>query len=120
MYVSLVLFTLHSFGKCIIIMEKTFEGAVSMKLVTIRSKGSEGAAVVIERGFVRIATLNEEKRSDWPEDLERLVESGQAELLDRWYLAGGRTILENMSRRLIVTPEEAEIVSEVYQTADEG
>lgn len=91
-----------------------------MKLVTIRSKGSEGAAVVIKRGFVMIATLNEEKRSDWPEDLEKLVESGQAEMLDRWYLAGGRTILENMSRRLIVTPEEAEIVSEVYQTADEG
>ncbi len=116
---ALVLFTLHSFGKCIIIIEKSFEGAVSMKLVTIRSKGSEGAAVVIERGFVRIATLNEEKRSDWPEDLERLVASGQAEMLDRWYLAGGRTILENMSRRLIIPFEDAEVLGEVYGTDDD-
>ncbi len=90
-----------------------------MKLVTIRSKGSEGAAVVIERGFVRIATLNEENRSDWPEDLERLVASGQAEMLDRWYLAGGRTILENMSRRLIIPFEDAEVLGEVYGTDDD-
>lgn len=104
---------------CLIIMAITFEGAVSMKLVTIRSRGTEAAAVMIERGFVRIDTLNEEKRSSWPETLEELVGSGQAELLNRWYLAGGRTVLENMSRRLIVTPDEAEITGEVYQTADE-
>ncbi len=117
---ALVLYTLHSFGKCIIIiMEKTFEGAVSMKLVTIRNNGKEVAAVVIERGFVRIDTLNEEKRSDWPERLEELVSSGQAELLNRWYLAGGRTVLENISRKLIVTPEAAEVIGEVYKTADE-
>lgn len=104
---------------CLIIMAITFEGAVSMKLVTIRSRGTEAAAVMIERGFVRIDTLNEEKRSSWPETLGELVGSGQAELLNRWYLAGGRTVLENMSRRLIVTPDEAEITGEVYQTADE-
>ena len=90
-----------------------------MKLVTIRNNGKEVAAVVIERGFVRIDTLNEEKRSDWPERLEELVSGGQAELLNRWYLAGGRTILENISRKLIVTPEAAEVVGEVYKTADE-
>ena len=80
-----------------------------MKLVTIEYRGRHSVAVVIARGYVALDILNEEKRSDWPTDMKKLVESGDAERLASWYRAGGETILENMSRALIVTREEAEI-----------
>lgn len=80
-----------------------------MKLVTIEYRGRSSAAVVIERGYVALDILNEEKRSDWPTDMKKLVESGDVARLASWYRAGGKTILENMSRALIVTREEAEI-----------
>ena len=80
-----------------------------MKLVTIEYRGRRSVAAVIARGYVALDVLNEEKRSDWPTDMKKLVESGDAERLASWYHVGGKTILENMSRALIVTREEAEI-----------
>ena len=85
-----------------------------MKLVTIEYRGRRSAAVVIARGYVALDILNEEKRSDWPTDMKKLVESGDAS----WYRAGGKTILENMSRALIVAPDEARETGETYETAD--
>ena len=89
-----------------------------MKLVTIEYRGRRSAAVVIERGYVALDMLTEEKRSDWPTELEKLVASGDAARLASWYRAGGKTILENMSRALIVAPDEARETGETYETAD--
>lgn len=89
-----------------------------MKLVTIEYRGRRSAAVVIERGYVALDMLNEEKRSDWPTELEKLVASGDAARLASWCRAGGKTILENMSRALIVAPDEARETGEVYETED--
>ena len=47
-----------------------------MKLVTIEYRGRRSVAVVIARGYVAHDILNEEKRSDWPTDMKKLVESG--------------------------------------------
>ncbi|MDO5115835.1 MAG: hypothetical protein Q4D58_07045 [Synergistaceae bacterium] len=93
-----------------------------MKLATIKMKkdGKEYAAFVIPRGFVTLERFNEEKRSDWPTSLDALLAGGQVELLNRWYMAGGGRIVENMSRRLITAPEEAELVGELYVTEDEA
>ena len=50
--------------------------------------------------------------------MKKLVESGDAARLASWYRAGGKTILENMSRALIVAPDEARETGETYETAD--
>ncbi len=89
-----------------------------MKLVTIEYRGRRSAAVVTERGYAALDMLNEEKRSDWPTELEKLIESGDAARLASWYRAGGKGILENMSRVLIVTREEARETGDMYETAD--
>lgn len=86
-----------------------------MKLVTIEYRGRRSAAVVIKRGYVALDMLNEEKRSDWPVSLDKLISSGEAERLAVWYAAGGRAILENMSRALIVPHEEARETGESYE-----
>ena len=89
-----------------------------MKLVTIEYRGRRSAAVVIARGYVALDVLNEEKRSDWPTEMGRLVDSGDAARFASWYRAGGKTLLENMSRALIVAPDEARETGEVYETED--
>ncbi len=83
-----------------------------MKLVTIEYRGKRSAAVAVERGYVALDMLNEEKRSDWPTILEKLVASGDAARFASWYRAGGKSVLENMSRALIVTCEEAVVEGE--------
>ena len=89
-----------------------------MKLATIEYRGRRSVAVVIARGYVAFDVLNEEKRSDWPTEMDRLVESGDAARFASWYRAGGKTLLENMSRTLIVPPDEARETGEVYETED--
>lgn len=80
-----------------------------MRIVRIKSGGSESAAIEISSGFVRLDVLNEEKRTAWPEDFEELVYGGEGAALARWYEAGGETLLENISRRFVVPREKAEI-----------
>ena len=89
-----------------------------MKLATIEYRGRRSVAVVIARGYVALDVLNEEKRSDWPTEMDRLVESGDAARFASWYRAGGKTLLENMSRTLIVAPDEARETGETYETED--
>ena len=90
-----------------------------MKIATIKSGGSESAAVVIPRGYVRLDVFNEEKRTEWPTVLDELVSSGEAERLNRWYLAGGKAVLANISRTFVVPQEEAEVIGEIFKTEDE-
>ena len=80
-----------------------------MKVVKIKSDGFEGAAIETERGFVMIKALNEEKRSEWPENYEDYLSGGKAAPLVRWYEAGGASLLENISRRFVIQREKAEI-----------
>lgn len=80
-----------------------------MKVVKIRSGGAEGAAVEIGRGFVMIRALNEEKRSEWPENYEDYLSGNEAAPLVRWYEAGGAALLENINRRFVIRREDAEV-----------
>ena len=89
-----------------------------INLLTIEYRGRRSAAVVIARGYVALDVWNEEKRSDGPTDMKKLVEIGDAARLASWFCAGGKTILENMSRALIVAPDEARETGEVYEAED--
>ena len=80
-----------------------------MRVVKIKSGAVEGAAIETERGFVMIKTLNEEKRSEWPENYEDYLSGGKAAPLVRWYEAGGAALLENINRRFVIEREKAEI-----------
>ncbi len=86
-----------------------------MKLVEIEYRGRRSAAVVTERGYVALDILNAEKRTDWPTELSRLAASGDAARLCAWYAAGGKMILENMSRTLIVKRGEARETGDVLE-----
>ena len=90
-----------------------------MKLVTIEYRGRRSAAVVISRGYVALDALNETKRTDWPTELAPLIASGDAARLAVWYRAGGKTVLENASRTLIVPRGEARETGEVYEIETE-
>ncbi|MEG1912354.1 MAG: hypothetical protein RR091_07720 [Cloacibacillus sp.] len=91
-----------------------------MKLAKIKHNGTEETAFVISRGFVGLARFNEEKRAFWETDFERLINGPDLAMLNRWYMAGGRSIVENISRKFIVPAEEACVVGEIFATEDEG
>lgn len=79
-----------------------------MQIVSIKSNGTECAAIITERGYVRIDVLNEEKRSFWPESFDVLKNSPELPRLLTWYDAGGKTVLHNFSSKLIVPRAQAE------------
>lgn len=87
---------------------------ILMKLASLLIDGKAAAAIVIPRGYVLLETLNGVKRTEWPTELEALKKSSELPHLIRWYNAGGKTIVENLSRKLIVETEAAEPTGEVY------
>lgn len=90
-----------------------------MKIAKIKIDGRETAAFVIPRGYVPIERVNEEKRSFWETDADKLINGPDLPMLNKWYMAGGRGIIENLSRKFVIPPEEAETAGEIYLTEDE-
>ncbi|MDO4988256.1 MAG: hypothetical protein Q4E17_04450 [Synergistes sp.] len=83
-----------------------------MKIATITSSGTECAAIETMRGYIRLDVLNEEKRTEWPLTVEKLISSGEGKNLARWYNAGGEKILANITRRMLVERDSAQITGE--------
>lgn len=90
-----------------------------MKIAKLKINGRETAAFAIPRGFVLVERINEEKRSFWETDAEKLINGPDLAMLNRWYMAGGRAIIENISRKFVIPPEEAEVAGEIFLTEDE-
>lgn len=65
-----------------------------MRLATIAIEGKEHLAICRGAGCVRIAEVNGELGGQWPEAMDRLIETGQLEELDAWYQREGRRELD--------------------------
>lgn len=90
-----------------------------MKIARLKYDGKESAAFVIPRGFVLLESFNEEKRSFWSTDFDELINGPDLAMLNKWYMAGGRGIVENLSRKFVIPPEEGEVIGDIFVTEDE-
>lgn len=62
-----------------------------MRLATLQRHGIEQAHVLTSAGLVALRSLNERYRTDWPEDILSLLESGRLEDLRRCFDLDGST-----------------------------
>ncbi|MFH1983719.1 MAG: fumarylacetoacetate hydrolase family protein [Pseudomonadota bacterium] len=65
-----------------------------MRLATIVTDGKAHLAICRDTGCVRIEDVNRECRGQWPETMDRLMESEQLSALDAWYRGEGRRALD--------------------------
>lgn len=68
-----------------------------MRLSTIRLNGAEIISIVAACGLVPITAVNQTLEKSWPTDMLELIQSGQLEAMNAWYLAGGKAELEQLA-----------------------
>jgi len=66
-----------------------------MRLATIMTNGREHLAICRDDGCIPIHDVNRRFHGQWPESLDRLIETGQLHALDAWYRHNGRVALES-------------------------
>jgi 2-keto-4-pentenoate hydratase/2-oxohepta-3-ene-1,7-dioic acid hydratase in catechol pathway len=62
-----------------------------MRFATIHHNGVEQASIVTAEGLVLLETLNEKTGKQWGSDLFTLIQTGQLQELNTWYLAEGKS-----------------------------
>jgi len=77
-----------------------------MRLATLQRDGIEEAHVLTSTGLISLRALNERYRTDWPEDLLSLLESGRLDDLRRYFDVDGATWARDLKEQA-VDPEEA-------------
>ena len=90
-----------------------------MELASIKADGKVTAAIITDRGYVCLETLNELKRTAWPVELKQLVEGPELRHLLTWYNAGGKAVVDNINRRYLVEKDKAELTGEPFCTEEE-
>lgn len=78
-----------------------------MRLATIKQSGKETAALVTDKGLLKIETLNEHTDKRWPTSLFNLIWEGKLDELNRWVSTQGTQEIEKLSAALI-PPEQAD------------
>lgn len=84
-----------------------------MRLATIRVYGLEAAALIVRQGVVPIGAVNECCNTRWKTDLLELIQSGQLEELNSWYLQGGKDRLDALHQSVI--PFEKAVFGPLYR-----
>lgn len=72
-----------------------------MRLATIKYNGGEIATIVIEKGLLPIAKVNEMLGKNWSQDMLAIIQSGQLEEIKAWYSAGGKAQAEAMAEHAV-------------------
>ena len=72
-----------------------------MRLATIRQRGRETGALVLNGGVLPLWVLNECLGANWPTDLFALIVSGQLVPLTDWFRADGRERCEGLEREIL-------------------
>lgn len=67
-----------------------------MRLSTIYHERREQAAISTSAGLVPIASLNRQLRTAWPDEIHRLLSSGELARLNDWYREAGRGICSEL------------------------
>jgi len=75
-----------------------------MRLATIVTDGKEHLAICRDSGCVPIEAVNREYRGQWPETMDRLIETGQLDALNAWYRQEGRGALGARPELLLSGP----------------
>lgn len=84
-----------------------------MRLATIKLDGAEIATIVISKGLLPIAKVNEVLGKNWSSDMLEIIQSGQLEEIKAWYLADGKVQAEAMAEHAIT--KEAAIFAPLYR-----
>jgi len=84
-----------------------------MRLATIKLDGAEIATIVISKGLLPIAKVNEVLGKNWSSDMLEIIQSGQLEEIKAWYLADGKGQAEAMAEHAIT--KEAAIFAPLYR-----
>ena len=84
-----------------------------MRLATIKLDGAEIATIVISKGLLPIAKVNEVLGKNWSSDMLEIIQSGQLEEIKAWYLADGKGQAEAMAGHAIT--KEAAIFAPLYR-----
>lgn len=72
-----------------------------MRLVSVKQKGKEVAAVVTNKGFLPIEAVNHEFDQQWPATIFGLIENGKLNTLKQWFEKKNETGWERCSEHLI-------------------
>lgn len=71
-----------------------------MRLATIKSYGSETAALVLGGKVLPLAAVNLKLKQNWPTEMFELIRSGKLAELNRWFQAGGRQQCEALEAEM--------------------
>lgn len=72
-----------------------------MRLVTLKTEGKEVGGIAIEKGIVKLETVNKEFDANWATDIFNLINEGQLEELNKWYKNGGCKVLNELTENVI-------------------
>lgn len=67
-----------------------------MRLATIRIKGIETAAIVLDDYVVTLGTINEKLNKKWATEILSILQTGQLDKINSWYRNGGRNTLAGL------------------------
>ena len=81
-----------------------------MRLTTLRLDGAEPGALVRPGGAVPLPALNRRLRTDWPETVQELLESGRVEELRDWVAGRDAAGLDEL-----VVPQEQLVYAPLYR-----
>ncbi len=70
-----------------------------MKLVTVKSEGTEKVCVCMSSGVISMEKINRKIDRDWPIDMLALIRGRGLETLNQWFRSGGREELEAMTSK---------------------
>lgn len=72
-----------------------------MKLVTLKIEGKEIGGIVIQKGIIKLETVNKEFDKNWETDIFNLINEGQLDELNKWYKNGGIKVLNELTEGVV-------------------
>jgi 2-keto-4-pentenoate hydratase/2-oxohepta-3-ene-1,7-dioic acid hydratase in catechol pathway len=88
-------------------------GVWIMKLATVKTEGHEKACIYTPFGYALLDEVNKRFNRRWPTDMWSLLQSGELEELNDWYLLLGQHSLEETKGELL--PAEKAIFGPLYR-----
>nr|WP_312576124.1 fumarylacetoacetate hydrolase family protein [Sedimentibacter sp.] len=72
-----------------------------MKLITLKIDEKEAGGVATCKGIVTLEAINKGFNTNWENDLFSLIDSGQLDELNKWYIGGGKKVLDEWTENVI-------------------
>ncbi len=72
-----------------------------MRLATIKQNFVETAVVVTDLGVIPVEVINDKFSKNWATNLLEIIQSGDLQMMNKWYLAGGKGQLKELKHHTI-------------------